>query len=947
MKLNNDSKKQLDDIVKFVCRLVFKDQKVADSKETPEATRNASAYMLAYSRQDDLTDEQRRQIIDNYEELNEYYKFLKDTYGIEPYIARTKRDYQLLYYPQEDIIENSYLLKYKDIYNEVWDAFYRTTYTNTMEDIEGYRSLVLATMNLNAIIKLMHIWMEHYFDVDIMTSEMVENFLLSFGIYQFRDLPISYKRKIAKNLNRLIVSKGTDEVIISILDIFEFKNIDVYKYHLVAKSIEEDINGKKIFVNNPRFYSHNIRIPSLSVALKTGEFKSEPIEAVVSGDKYWHNDKETISSQDFDYIQTKYFSIEYSKEMISKGKETTYFINLLEYIRINENMRENMFLTLGRFDNTRISLYDTVVLLQSLVNLIYINTTKVMEEDYGNPREYAFSMENHYVGYEDLEIPLDYRIKTIPQEGSIDINTVQSIFNHNRVALRYTEELLRKETNYKRYRRLLAYYRRQFFNAFNNSLVIKTYDYNDYFGAKIPLLKEFLDDIVSKENIEERNALIKENILYLIDVINAYCNEVNLQFSSINASIEIGYLKRIINVFKSFTVTLRELNSVLELKDDVEFRLLDDTNFIGLLSITDYADIELCDYYTFTKLLELYTWFKLNDRMDLTVGLTHKDRIELRDFLQSIQSILSERDFVRLNDQINDILVNETIDDTIEYDDIMKIDHVSIKIKEQLLIDDIFETFSLLKIFDEQGLHLCDHVTMKGLQQYNIHLRLRDYLRDGIQIALNLRDNDFNTLFDYFETGMKMPRRYTNPDKNISIKFGDWLRGFFYIFEINPERLDLQDVSYFSYIMAIHDKMTGLDLTDGFELEPFDLTLYDVLPLREIIETYKLKVEEEKEFGLSDYAKFNASSNPSSKINANDKIDYEMVDGLPVIHELRGIYLKGEEQKELLWYRSTVDRWSSFFSRYDRRLITNMPEYQKRLRVERASGNNTAYLFPL
>uniref|UniRef100_UPI0034D5A14A hypothetical protein n=1 Tax=Proteus mirabilis TaxID=584 RepID=UPI0034D5A14A len=262
MEISKDSYSQVENVLDFITLLVFKDEVEADKNETMASSRNSMEYLGAYFKTDDLSDQEREIIIRNYKELNPYYDNLWKKYDVPPYISRQAKDFDIIYEPVNMLTVNSVLSNYRIVYKRVLTYFYFSTYSKANESKENYRNFCLFMINMMAFMNYMNKWMENPYDVDMMSEKLVDRFMASFGITYFSNAPLHYKRRIAKNMNRLISRKGTDKVIVDILDIFDFNNINIFKYYLVRDETITNSDGSNEVIKNPRFISHNIRIPS-------------------------------------------------------------------------------------------------------------------------------------------------------------------------------------------------------------------------------------------------------------------------------------------------------------------------------------------------------------------------------------------------------------------------------------------------------------------------------------------------------------------------------------------------------------------------------------------------------------------------------------------------------------------------------------------------------------
>ena len=258
---------------------------------------NPSAIPLAY--RDKVLEVQRQYIIDNYIEINNYYRMLSGLPNIESeekdFIRLTEEErlragidtdafiHQLsnddIYLIEECGLLNELIVKYPNykylnylgtnkvdvvtarITNNfgilklnnksVPDAFYNT-FLQTYEQCREYFMTVIYIQNFNNNYKMY----DNFIGLCIMfmTIQRVISNTFKFGIQrEFYDwsfiqniykmynvpfidnLPIEYHMIILKNLNNLLRYKSTDKVLFDIAALLGYERIDIFKYYLVKK----------------------------------------------------------------------------------------------------------------------------------------------------------------------------------------------------------------------------------------------------------------------------------------------------------------------------------------------------------------------------------------------------------------------------------------------------------------------------------------------------------------------------------------------------------------------------------------------------------------------------------------------------------------------------------------------------------------------------------------
>ena len=138
-------------------------------------------------------------------------------------------------------------------------------------------------------------------------AETIELKLDSFGLNIFDNIPLIYRRNIAKNIEKLIRNKAIDSIYSIIYDVFNIQDIDIYKYYFYNKP--DDNGGKTLEIS---------RVPIDSEHIMNDMVKLENIldyDSVTTSDKYWgiyetdNAIKELIEAYNFNFAESKYIGI--------------------------------------------------------------------------------------------------------------------------------------------------------------------------------------------------------------------------------------------------------------------------------------------------------------------------------------------------------------------------------------------------------------------------------------------------------------------------------------------------------------------------------------------------------------------------------------------------------------------------------------------------------------
>lgn len=167
-------------------------------------------------------------------ELNDYYRQLVRDHGISPATARTAGQFEIIGWTLVTGMSSADARRFVSAHTESVRVYKAAFYNEAMESDAlyfRYCRMFIAWMTINRMVSER---MQGIGDVDRMSSYDLTNLLYSYGVYQFDDMPVVYRRRLAKNLEKILSVKGTTKVFKDILGIFNLnKDIKIWKHYLV------------------------------------------------------------------------------------------------------------------------------------------------------------------------------------------------------------------------------------------------------------------------------------------------------------------------------------------------------------------------------------------------------------------------------------------------------------------------------------------------------------------------------------------------------------------------------------------------------------------------------------------------------------------------------------------------------------------------------------------
>ena len=355
---------EIDNVILYAKGLVIHNKQEADRLETNQSLRNYNAYMKAKLNLDPtLSNYNKNRILNNYEEENSYYKNLYKKYGIDYVESRSAKDFQILKSTNKCLSENDEIM-FKEAYYSALNYHLSVTYTTAFNNQSFNREFFETFLIFMAIQRYINLKMEIYFNVDRYNKYQLKNQFISNGLDYFDSFPIYYQRKLLKMLNNLIRNKGTDNVFDIILNVFGFKNIDIYKYYLVKENSFENIND--LDLHKLSFYKTSYR-----QKLNVGTNKKFTFNEITENDPYWKSSYEEIANKDFNVANTKYTSVDVTMEILENTYKLANFISIILNEELNDKQDDSFYFLDSTISDSKINICNAIIALIALLMKFY------------------------------------------------------------------------------------------------------------------------------------------------------------------------------------------------------------------------------------------------------------------------------------------------------------------------------------------------------------------------------------------------------------------------------------------------------------------------------------------------------------------------------------------------------------------------------------------------
>lgn len=569
---------------------------------------------------------------------------------IDIYFARKSDKFSLLYYPTINVPEvvSRFLTSYNkirsytliDIYNEAFK--YGSDY---------YDNFIMILIKVQVIVDMLSNIADYIIKRDLFDIKSIKYMFESNGITFFEEIPLRYQILMLKNMNTLIKFKSTTKNMIDICSIFGFNNIELFKYYILKErnidkdgnfifeyKEEEDVFGNKILVED---VEKNNTLKFVKVPIDDNiddyirnEINYENYDAIVKNDIYWNGNldpdevKRNILEQEFNYMRSKYMSIDTVYQMDKLTFELTYFFNM---IFDTELLEESLMLKVLYIDVDRtFKLKDIIFYLylltyeqNNLKDNIFNTATKVMHV-LGFNFKADLELLSNYVnskGFTLTELGIDFEI---PNSSILTPNQLLDIFIKNKKCHDHILEQMKTTSDKKIYDIYKYIYDSLMITEINDKLfrlsdgtIAKTY--TDYFKDKDETLYMNIMSIRELEGKEKENKIF-ETISSIVYTLDDYINTDEFTFlftniPSISTDIVRTYMLKVINFFKSYKIQLLNINTIYKFDDKL----------LNKVFIFDKID-----YNLFVKFKENY---KINDKSYFDIIMNLKDKITYIDYI--------------------------------------------------------------------------------------------------------------------------------------------------------------------------------------------------------------------------------------------------------------------------------------------------------------------------
>lgn len=631
-----------------------------------------------------------------------YLNFLGNK-SIDIYNARTQPNFSLLYIPED--IPSPILYRFKDNYikNRVYTL--KCVYNDAFKlGSDYYDNFIRLFIMIQTVIDTISEIPDIIIKKDFFDIRTVRLFFKSYGINNFDGIPMKYQIAMIKNMNTLLKYKATTRNIVDICSLFGFDNLQVFKYYLLKdRKLDKDgnfileykeVEDEDQFIHYEEDKAKNFELKFIKVPIQdnlddyiTNTQYTISYDEMTLGDKYWDGgqDHELVKQQmldlEFNYVQSKYISVDTLYDLTKLTFQLCYFYNMI----FATNYKGKSIINLLRLEipeikrGTTFLLTDVFSFLFSLMytyqgfedNIISNSTSKTLsilgfnfKANLGKISEYIMSK-----GYTAEELGI--KGFQIPKASPTSFNQLLNIYTKNKdIHDHIVKEMINADNKdiYDIYKYLydslmITNYSMDMFKITDESGKTRVASsFTEYLSYRDLILYTKLVEI-NKLELQDKLQTISDLIDNIIYDIQQYIDGDEFKYiyniyPTVSGDVIKDYVYRVIDFFKSYKIQIYNISTIYKFDDRLNNRInIIDRQHIDVI-LEKGEDLCMND-----KLSSLKS--KLNPSHDLgfkeyinktnvtTLLDNFKETITLKEEISNIHSTLSKSDVVDINDIIN------------------------------------------------------------------------------------------------------------------------------------------------------------------------------------------------------------------------------------------------------------------------------------------------------
>lgn len=560
--------------------------------------------------------------------------------------ARSAKNFTILRMTNDipDAFNEDFNTTYNQCREYYMSVIYNRNFGKQYEYYDNFIAMMIMVMTIQRLISNTFKYGIEYDFYDLASIKMIFD---AYRVPFIQNLPIDYQRILIRNLNTLLRYKGTDKVLYDICSLLGLDNIKIYKYFLFKEHRFDD-QGNPIFATKEIvtedgvkivpdyetmyklfFQSVELRERNLALALSDNTNILDYTQVVIEDPYWWDEDdelKKTIYESEFNFIESKYLSMNVMYKLTEMLFEISYIFNML--IDKKDELNTVTIKLPRMFEDKDINLFDITVLLCALIakktnmagNIIHTPSKTLTVMGFNFNLDFRIIRNeirnNKYLDHSEINKYLENLTISTPA----DVNRIYANIRDLNDFL--VEKLSSVQTieEYHAYRKLYdtLMVTQHMENLFRKSDGEVAETFIEYLWDRDHMMAQFVEEVETD--------LIGEYVEHILFRLNQLVTDLKyLHIINESNSLLLNAAVTLIRFFKSYTTDLTSFN-ILYLLDSRYFNMIRVIGKIKSMTKT-FAQTD-------TGLIMKYA-----DSVKVGVGLSEKDFLELLDFIHMTSNI--------------------------------------------------------------------------------------------------------------------------------------------------------------------------------------------------------------------------------------------------------------------------------------------------------------------
>lgn len=529
-----------------------------------------------------------------------YLKFLGSK-KIDIFTARNTAPFGMLYMPIDGIPVEVYS-RWQEKYNINRVFTIKTIYDHEafIDENDHYDDFIAMFIVIQTMVDIISELPDFIIKRDIFDLGMIRLILKSYDVDYFSNIPLNYQQAIVRNINKLVEFKSTSQSIVNICSLFGCDNIEVFKYYLF-KTRKLDDDGNFIF-NENELDNYQFKFIKCPIDGNIDDYIHDKgkyliYDDVTLGDKWWDGGldhekvEKAIMEQEFNYLQSKYYSVDCVFSMTEILFKLVYFYNMFfDDVFSEELLRVRLFNISNRFSFKLVDvfcyLFGLGYVYYGLEDTITFDQSKILyvkgfdfDVDMDQLNEWVYERTQHL---KDLKILGVDKFKTFEEgERILTFKQLSDIFLNNKDIYEHVVHEMLTADN----KRIYDLYKKMFDSMMINELSSKFFEkkngevassFTDFLKDRDSILYESLIGIKQLENPEDRQQMAStmiDDVIYVLEhqyLTDKAFEKIYKCFPTADADSIIVYIKEMVDFFKSYKMQLDQINIIYLLDDKYE-----------------------------------------------------------------------------------------------------------------------------------------------------------------------------------------------------------------------------------------------------------------------------------------------------------------------------------------------------------------------------------------